>query len=392
MSDWTAPGERPSEQPQPRYGELAPDGWTPAAPPPPTWTPPPKPGLIPLRPLTLGDVVAASFQVIRRNPRPTFGFALIVRIAVTAAVGGVVGGLGWSLYGRFLTASDADRETIGAGSILLFVLSGFVAWAVSSALAGIVQGIVSLEVARESVGEKLTLRQLWRAARGRIWVLMWWTLLVSITAAIAVAIVAGVVAAFASLGTIGIVIGILVGLLVGAGMLCLSVWLWVKLMLVPTILVVERRRLGAAMRRSWALTRGRWWRSFGIMLLIYAIVTIASEIISTPITLIGGLIGGVVNPNGTEDVTNAWTIGTIVVSAIVGAVFGAVASVAEAAAPTALYLDARMRQEGLDLELQRYVEETAAGRDVEDPFRVPETPARTAAVPEPPADRPGSGA
>ncbi|MCC6856264.1 MAG: hypothetical protein IT189_09415, partial [Microbacteriaceae bacterium] len=42
------------------------------------WTPPPKPGLIPLRPLTLGTLLGASFQVLRRNPRPMFGFALLV--------------------------------------------------------------------------------------------------------------------------------------------------------------------------------------------------------------------------------------------------------------------------------------------------------------------------
>ena len=61
-------------------------GTTPPPPPPlgaPGWTPPPRPGLIPLRPLTLGTLLGAAFQVLRRNPRPTFGFALIVTGAVS---------------------------------------------------------------------------------------------------------------------------------------------------------------------------------------------------------------------------------------------------------------------------------------------------------------------
>ncbi|MCU1513934.1 MAG: hypothetical protein JWO10_1024, partial [Microbacteriaceae bacterium] len=43
------------------------------------WTPPPKPGLIPLRPLDLGTILGAAFRVLRRNPKPTFGAALLIQ-------------------------------------------------------------------------------------------------------------------------------------------------------------------------------------------------------------------------------------------------------------------------------------------------------------------------
>jgi len=391
MSEWTAPGGPEPERERPRYGELAPEGWTPPAqdpgnphaPVPPVtpapygspgpgasaWTPPPRPGLIPLRPLTLGDVLAASFQVIRRNPRPTFGFALLVQVVVTAVVGSGTGWLAWVLYGRVLSAAEADRETVAAGSVLLFVIAAFVAWLVSSALSSIVQAVVSLDVARATLGETPRLKELWRAARGRFGAIVSWTLLVSLGAAIAVAAVAGVVVAFTPIGPLGIVVGLVVGFVIGLGVLCLCVWLWVRLVHVPTLLVVERLTVRRAVRRSWSLTTGRWWRTFGIVLLVYAIVIVASEVISSPVSFIGGIVGGVVNPNGTEDVADAWTIGLLVVSAAIGTVFGAVGAVAEAAAPALLYLDARMRKEGLDLELQRHVEERAAGRDVPDPYR-----------------------
>ena len=42
----------------------------------PGWTPPPKPGLIPLHPLSFGTIIGSSFRVMRRNPGPTFGMAV----------------------------------------------------------------------------------------------------------------------------------------------------------------------------------------------------------------------------------------------------------------------------------------------------------------------------
>ena len=71
-------------QPAPPYGPPQPApvavGTTPG------WTPPPKPGLIPLRPLDLGTLLGASFRTLRRNPRPTFGMALLVQGIVSVAM------------------------------------------------------------------------------------------------------------------------------------------------------------------------------------------------------------------------------------------------------------------------------------------------------------------
>ncbi len=400
MSEWVAPGGagdgQSTEREPPKYGELAPEGWTPPAqdpanphapvaplgqppsgwtPPPPYpgrqpgWTPPPKPGLLPLRPLTLGDVISAAFQVIRRNPRPTFGFALLVNVVVTVAVGGATAGIGWLLFSRYLMAADGDQATIGAGSVLLFLLTALLTGAVSNALMGLVQGVISQEVARGTLGEKLTLKALWAEARGRIWALVGWTLLVSLATAIAVGIVVGAVVAFLPLGLVGIVLSIVLGLLIGAGVLVLCLWLWIKLAFVPSLIVIERLHIRAAMRRSWSLTRANWWRIFGILILLLVIVMVAGEIIATPVSLVGGIVGGILNPNGTEDVTNGVTIAFLALSVAVSTVISAVQFVAQAAAPTVLYLDIRMRKEGLDLELQRYTEQTAAGQHPPDPFR-----------------------
>jgi len=387
MSEWAAPGGPSGEGETPRYGERAPEGWTPPAQDPanphapvppyapqqpgpqPGWTPPPKRGLIPLRPLTLGDVLTATFQAIRRNPRPTFGFALLYNVVVTVIVGGVTGVIAWTLLSRFDMAAVEDQETILDGSLLLFLITLLATSLLTGALMGLVQGVIALDIAREALGERPRLRQLLAAARGRYGALIGWTFLESLASILLVVLVVGVFVAFLPLGPLGAAIGVLVAMLVGAGCLVLFCWIGTKLLFVPTLLVVERRTIGSAMRRSWALTRGGFWRIFGISLLIYWIVSTAAQIITAPIQLVAGLLGGFLNPNGAAEVTSGVMIGALVVSYALNAVIQSVVIVAQAAVPTVLYLDMRMRKEGLDLELQHWIEEQAAGRAPADPYR-----------------------
>ncbi|MCG3056838.1 hypothetical protein KZ287_32240, partial [Escherichia coli] len=58
----------------------------------------------------------------------------------------------------------------------------------------------------------------------------------------------------------GIVILVLVLLL---AIVPLTVWLTTKLLLVPSILVLERAKFRDALVRSWRLTRGRFWIAWG---------------------------------------------------------------------------------------------------------------------------------
>jgi len=375
MSEWTAPGGSPAEREPPRYGELAPEGWTPPPPDPSNpygpsgWAPPPRPGLLPLRPLTLGEVIAAAFQVIRRNPRPTFGFALVISVVVTVAVGLVTTLLTAQLLERIGRAADGDVEAITAGSVLVFVFGALGSSLLESALVGLIQGIVSLEVARGTLGERLRLRELWAGVRGRFWLLIAWTLLMGVATLLLVAIVAAIVIAVAATGPVGLILSIPLSLLLGLGGVVLYCWLSTKLAFVPVLLVVERLRLGGAIQRSWRLTIGSWWRIFGIVLLITVVISVAAEVVTVPITMIGSLLGGVLNPNGTADFTNGWFVGSLVATYAVGTVFTAVSYVATAATPAILYVDVRMRKEGLDVELQRTVERMAAGERPADPFR-----------------------
>jgi len=178
------------------------------------------------------------------------------------------------------------------------------------------------------------------------------------------------------------VVGILFGLVAFAGALVLAAWVGTRVSLVPSVLMLERLPLRGAIGRSWSLTRGYFWRTFGILLLVLVIVQIVSSIISTPINILASFGSTLINPNGDD---RALLVGFIVVSAltvIVTLLFSAIAAVIQSATPALLYIDLRMRKEGLDLELARFVEARQVGdASVPDPY-LPRT-VQTWASPQP---------
>ncbi len=336
----------------------------------PGWTPPPRPGLIPLRPLTLGTMLSAAFQVLRRNPRPTFGFALLINGTITILTLVVVGAVTFFAVTRTLNATESDAATLSAGSIALIILSGLIPVALSIVASAIVQGVISLEVARGTVGEKLRLPGLWRAARGRIGALIGWTLLATAAVIVALVVVSVVVALIIAFGGIaGVVIGVLLAVLFSAGALVAAFWLFTRLSLVPSVLMLERLPLRSALARSWSLTTGYFWKTLGIQLLVAVILQVVTGIISAPLQLIIGFGTALINPTGDQTAAAVGFVVIYVLTIAVSIVFGAIAQVVQAATAALIYIDLRMRKEGLDLQLTHFVEARQAGdASITDPY------------------------
>ena len=376
------PGAQPGALPPPALpGAASPSPAQPAGvfPPPPAaagaaWAPPPKPGLIPLRPMTLGTILGASFQVLRRNPKPTFGAALLVQGFVTIVSVLVVGLVAVFAFGRAASASGEEQEALLAGAFAATILSSIVPIVLSVIAIALLQGIIVLEVARASVGEKLRLAGLWRLGRGRLRALVGWVLAVTGVVVLSLGILAGLVVLIAVTGgEAGIVAGVLLGILLFLGVVVVWFWLSTKLALVPSAIVLERKTIGAAVRRSWSLTDGFFWRTLGITLLVAVILNVAGQVITTPFTLIFSIIPGILSPTG--DPTPMLVVAGLsyLLLLMVSALVAAVASVVQSATGALIYLDLRMRKEGLDLQLQRFVEDRAAGRaEVADPYLVPD--------------------
>jgi hypothetical protein len=388
---WQQPyGQQPAWQ-QP-YGQQ-PYGSAPG--PQPGWAPPPKPGLVPLRPMAFGTLLGAPFQALRRNPKITVGAALLLQGVPTIVVTVLLAGAMYFLVERAVNADVADQQTLLAGAVGGAVVLGLLSIVVSAISGALLQGVVVGEVARETLGEKLTFRSLWQLVRGRIGALIGWTFLVSFAWFVAIALVAAVVVALAAVGgTAGIVGAVLVGILGGFGLVALAVWINTKIALVPSAIVLERLRISDALARSWRLTTGYFWKTFGLIALLAVIIYTVAQIVAVPFGVVGAMLGGIFAPTSlsTDDPSSFTQIlvgqlGVNVLSSIVGAVIGAIGSVVQTAAVSLLYIDLRMRKEGLDLQLVRFVEARQTGQPLPDPYLVT-TP--EAAAPTPAAPWPGS--
>ena len=335
------------------------------------WTPPPARGLVPLRPMTLGTLLGAAFGVLRGTALATFGPALVVCLvlAVVKALGAI------SLLSSAFASGSGD--TAAVGSVFSGISGGVLSWLGGALLdlAGtqIVLAIVSIATAGSVVGEARPLGAVWRRTARRRGAVVAWAAFVALGGILGIGIAVGLVVLLAALGSVGTVLAVIVGVLAVPGGVVLWSWLTTRLAFVPPALVVERLRMGAAIRRSWRLTRRSFWRVFGTRLLVAAMVGVGQGILFIPIQVVAGWVVTLALPNGaTADAGQGLVIAVTLVTQVVGSFVTAIALVVTTAATALLYLDARMRKEGLDLELARYVEhDPAVRRTLPDPFRHP---------------------
>ncbi|MEV8167181.1 glycerophosphoryl diester phosphodiesterase membrane domain-containing protein [Microbacterium paraoxydans] len=356
-----------------------------------TWTPAPRKGIIPLHPLTFGMLLGKAFAALRHNPKVLFGFAVVIQLIVVIATAGVMGVVLFTTFSRLETVSPSspDFEAVFAGTIAINLLAGLLVGLASIAFTAIMQGVVAAEVGYATVGVKATLRMLWRRMAPAFWRLAGFASLSVVALFGGLAIVAGVIGALIAGGLggtpemIGIVV--LVVVLLGLAAIPLTVWLSTKLLLVPSILVLERARFREAFVRSWRLTRGRFWVAFGVTFLISLIMGLAMQVVSFPTAMLSSFLGTVIAPTGASEP-----------SAVVGYVFAllapqvlllilqAIAIVVQSTGGVLVYLDCRMRYEGLDQALLSHVERRDFGVPEEqlgDPFAVDPSRAVTSAPP-----------
>jgi len=373
MSDVSPPDERdgadaatPPERP--RYGELAPPGWEPprseappAAPPAPS-----QPGLIPLRPLSLADILAAAFGLIRRAPGATVGFALAIAAAANLLALGVVALTLSAALSGVEAGAPLDPDAV-RGIIAPIGLAAVGAAVVQLALLAAPQAVVTLAVARTSIGERGRLRALWPDARGRVGALAGWAIafggsivIVAVAAVLGLAelaITGGDAGAMTAVG-----LGLLVAMILGAGVL----WLGTRFAFVASLIVVERRPIGAALRRSWAMTRGSFWRILGISVLANLIIQVGAQLLTFPVSAATSALAQ-------TPVTNALdgrVLAVLAIAILVQIIVTGVAVVIQAAVPALLYLDTRIRREAFDAELRAAAARVSGtGEPSPDPFR-----------------------
>ncbi|GII33147.1 DUF7544 domain-containing protein [Planotetraspora mira] len=319
----------------------------------------PRPGIIPLRPLGLGDILDGTIKLIRSNPRTTLGLSAIVAAITTIPLA-----IGQAFYFQSIGDVFSDPESFEGELPLGGLVAQYIGTLASAALGFvatiILTGILTRVLGRAVFGGRITAGEAWRSVRPRFWALFGLVFLQGLILIAPLLILVTLIVVLVASGTFGDLNSDMnVGGLIGLVLLSILAWAIyfaffnTKFSLSAPALVLERRGVIDSMRRSWWLVKGGFWRVLGILLITSILTGLLSGILSVPFSLGSSLIG-ITGASGGAAVLAGILIfaGNVLTAMITYPIAAGVHGL--------LYADRRMRAEAFDLVLQ-----TAAGRNQE---------------------------
>jgi hypothetical protein len=266
-----------------------------------------------LRPMTLADVLDGGFAAVKARPRKILGFAagFVVPVQlVIAFLSRDAEGVGFAFW--FGDGSTANGESsTGGGEFLLTIALLIVP---SLALVCVAAGLSHL-ISGWSVGRDAPAREMLGVVARR-----WWPLL----ATFVVVHVAEIASVFACYIGLAFVMPLFV--------------------VVAPVIGTEGASTGEALSRSFRLVRGRYWPTLGITLLM----GVTSSLLGFALASVPQAAALAIGPE------SGWPL-----FALAGILSQVVTTPFVAAATVLLYLDLRVRSEGLDIDI--------AARDLLDP-------------------------
>ncbi len=264
------------------------------------WAAPPKPGVIPLAPLRISDMLSGAFSALGRYWKPLVGMALTLFGAATLVmiVALVAAGAAVATHWDELTSDSpgspdaADLVPLGVAFGVLMII-GVIVYLLASA---VVQAAVPVVLQEAVLGRPIRFGAVWSRAWSRVWSIIGTVFLTGLIAVIPMALFmtafAGLMVYTVSLGDEDGVLPLMwFGFLGTLLVTPVAIWLWVRFSLAPTVVVFENQRPVAALRRSAQLVRGSWWRVFGVGLLAYAMASMIGYMIQMPFQMVGMLPG-----------------------------------------------------------------------------------------------------
>jgi hypothetical protein len=238
----------------------------------------------------VGEILAAAFELYRRHWAILVQVVAILVVPLTLLqyyVSDVVFPRHLEVRNGTIVVSGELGRAAGSGFVLgiltllvTMILTGAVAWAVGGAL----------------VGREPTVGECYRFGYARLWSILW----VGVLSVLAIAA--------------GFILLVIPGFIVLTHLVCT----------IPVV-VVERRRGGAALSRSWDLVRGFGWPVFGAIVVTALLTGIVNAIVTAPAG--GGWFGQGI----------AAAIGSVITTPFTALVIGL------------LYFDLRVRKEHLDV-------------------------------------------
>ena len=304
-----------------------------------------KPGIISLRPMTLGDVVDGAVKHIRRNAGAVFSATLVV-LAISSVPAILVAALG--AQGSWFSDLGADAvldRTSFFGLLLLFGI-GFASLFLAGAL--------SYSVGEAALGRRPGLAELWAQVRGQLLPLIGLAALLTLGLALPALLLVLLVALATQANSL------LAAVLTSfAGGLMVAAWsavLLTRTCLAGAALVLERRMVVDALNRSWALTRGAFWRIFVRLLVVGLLCVVVFWVVQLPLLVVSSILGEILSLSPSLDAMVS-SLGLAVATLLSMTVVVPFA----AGAISLVYVDQRMRLEGFDLVLQRAARATGNG-------------------------------
>jgi len=324
-----------------------------------------KPGIIPLRPLSIGDIYQGAFAAIKTNARTMFGFTaallgvvLVISIATNYAIINLV-------LPNYLSPSSPYAAVFTSLSGSFSQLGGSLLQALATVL---LSGLIIVAVSRSVLGRVASSKEVWERTKSKFLPLIGLNIIISIISGlmmiIGIAVFFALLASAASTANtdreflqdlsimlVGLFILMVISALVGS-------YLSIKFSVASPAMVLENLGVFAAIGRSWSLTRGNFWRLFGINILTAIITSMVAGIfggIASALSVIF-VVAGSSSPEDAITSINTAYILTMVVSTIAQLLILPFTSSVNAL----LYIDLRMRKEGLDVELRNAVAEQQA--------------------------------
>lgn len=296
---------------QPPYGQ---PGW--GGPPP--YVPPQLPkggnartGPLPLHPMTLGDILDGSFKLFKANARTVLLIVAVIylplQVVSAFSMRDTIGvGLFNVLNDPSVTSTELDQTQQDMGQVVIQLIAAAVSLLATPFIAGAIARVVGASYLGEEVGPAEALKSAGRK--------------------------------------FGPLLGsfILVHLAEGVGLLacCIgAIFVMPMFVMVAPAIVVENLGPIEGMKRSWNLTKSRYWQVLGIALLSGFIANMLGSILSQIPTLVAMFVGGAF----------AW-----VIVAIAGVVASMLSAPIVTIVATLLYFDARIRNEAFDLQVMAH--------------------------------------
>ena len=331
------PGCAPYGYPPPGY---APYGY------PPGYGPPPvaqaiKPGVIPLRPLSLSDIFNGAVAYVRANPKATLGLTTIVVVATQVLA--LILSVGPLAATGELTSTLTGGGEVPTGVLVGSSISSLTGYGATWLSGILLTGMLTVVVGRAVFGAGITIGEAWQRVRPRLWALIGFALLEAIGATLIIGVGFGVAVGVGY--AINGVAAALVGIPLALALIALLVYLGTMLAFTPSIIVLERLQIFPAIARSFKLVRNDFWRVFGIWLLGQIVAGLVAGAVAVPFSFGGQIL--LMSASSTVSVLIA-----LVLLTVGGAIGQIITAPFSAGVVVLLYTDRRIRAEALDLVLQ----------------------------------------